>query len=72
MATTNENALAALNQLLNDYGGIAVLGDDQTITLDKSAANRIAALILKTGGSDRWQIGTFGNDHLVLQRSTGA
>ncbi|MTH94879.1 hypothetical protein, partial [Roseibium sp. RKSG952] len=63
---------ARIDQLLNDYGGIAALGLDQTITLDKASAVRIAALILKTGGSDRWFFGTIGDDNLVLQRSTGA
>ena len=68
MATESE-ILTKLNDLLSTYdAALSVSGNSKLLTLSRGAGGT-AAVVIQSGGAERWRLGQFGSEPFALQRS---
>lgn len=58
-----------VQELLDNYNEAVSLGDNEVVTLNKSATANNAMVQIRTDGSERWRYGAIANDDFRLQRS---
>lgn len=66
---TESDILTKLNDLLSTYDdALSISGDSKLLTLNRGAGGT-AAVVIQSGGAERWRMGQFGAEPFVLQRS---